>query len=279
MRRRDPYVVAGGLAVVTGAASGIGAALALELAEEGSHLALVDRDKDALLAGAERLARQHPGITVTSHPLDLTDTGAAEELRAQVLAQHGAPTLVVNNAGVALAGRFEQVTMEDVDWLLAVNLHAVMHVTWAFLPSLRRGAHIANVSSLFGIVAPSGQAAYCASKFGVRGFSLSLAGELAPRGIGVTCVHPGGINTAIARSARRGAGLSEDEWNRGLQAFERFLLIEPAVAARSILRGIRRRKARVLIGPESYVGDALTRLAPVAGSAIFDRLARARAGL
>ena len=279
MSRQPDYRVDGGVALVTGAAGGIGAALAERLVREGSNIALVDRNAEGLEDLAERLRVRRPDRQVTAIVADLAQSEAPAEVVAQALAAHGRLTLLVNNAGVALAGRFEQVSIADVDWLLAINLRSVLAVTSAALPSLAPGAQITNISSLFGIVAPVGNSVYSASKFGVRGFSMALRTELAPRGIGVTTVYPGGIKTAIARHARRGAGVSEAEWEAGLRAYDRFLVIEPAVAARKIADGIVHRRARVLIGPETYAGDLLARLAPTGHSSVFEYVARKRAGL
>lgn len=279
MSRQPDYRVDGGVALVTGAAGGIGAALAERLVREGSNVALVDRNEEGLEDLAARLRVRRPDRQVTAIVADLARPESPADVVAEALAQHGRLTLVVNNAGVALAGRFEQVSIADADWLLAINLRSVIAVTAASLPHLAPGAQITNISSLFGIVAPVGNAVYSASKFGVRGFSMALRTELAPRGIGVTTVYPGGIKTAIARHARRGAGLSEAEWEAGLRAYDRFLVIEPAVAARKIADGTARRRARVLIGPETYAGDLLARLAPTGHSAVFEYVARKRAGL
>lgn len=279
MRRQSDYRVDGGVALVTGAASGIGAALAERLVREGSHVALVDRNAEGLHDLAERLRVRRPDRSVTAIVADLADPETPAHVVAEAVTEHGRLTLVVNNAGVALAGRFEQVGMADADWLLAINLRSVLAVTSAALPHLASGAHITNISSLFGIVAPVGNAVYSASKFGVRGFSMSLRTELAPRGIGVTTVYPGGIKTAIARHARRGAGVSEAEWEAGLRAYDRFLVIAPGDAARKIADGTVRRRARVLIGPETYAGDVLARLAPTGHSSLFEYVARKRAGL
>lgn len=279
MSRQPDYRVDGGVALVTGAAGGIGAALAERLVREGSNIALVDRNAEGLEDLAERLRVRRPDRRVTAIVADLAQPEVPADVVAQALAEHGRLTLLVNNAGVALAGRFEQVSIADVDWLLAINLRSVLAVTSAALPSLAPGAQITNISSLFGIVAPVGNSVYSASKFGVRGFSMSLRTELAPRGIGVTTVYPGGIKTAIARHARRGAGVSEAEWEAGLRAYDRFLVIEPSVAARKIADGIVRRRARVLIGPETYAGDLLARLAPTGHSSVFEYVARKRAGL
>ena len=279
MSRQPDYRVDGGVALVTGAAGGIGGALAERLVREGSNIALVDRNAEGLEDLAGQLRVRRPDRQVTAIVADLAQPEAPAEVVAQALAEHGRLTLLVNNAGVALAGRFEQVSIADVDWLLAINLRSVLAVTSAALPSLAPGAQITNISSLFGIVAPVGNSVYSASKFGVRGFSMALRTELAPRGIGVTTVYPGGIKTAIARHARRGAGVSEAEWEAGLRAYDRFLVIEPSVAARKIADGIVRRRARVLIGPETYAGDVLARLAPTGHSSVFEYVARKRAGL
>lgn len=279
MSRQPDYRIDGGVALVTGAAGGIGAALAERLVREGSNVALVDRNAEGLEDLAERLRVRRPDRQVTAIVADLAQSETPAEVVAQALAEHGRLTLLVNNAGVALAGRFEQVSIADVDWLLAINLRSVLAMTSAALPSLAPGAQITNISSLFGIVAPVGNSVYSASKFGVRGFSMALRTELAPRGVGVTTVYPGGIKTAIARHARRGAGVSEVEWEAGLRAYDRFLVIEPAVAARKIADGIVRRRARVLIGPETYAGDLLARLAPTGHSSVFEYVARKRAGL
>jgi short-subunit dehydrogenase len=253
--------------------------VAERLARDGSNLVLVDRNREGLEAVAEQLRVRRPDRQVTAVAADLSERDAAADVVAQALADQGRITLVVNNAGVALAGRFEQVSMDDVDWLLAINLRAVLAVTSACLPHLGPGAQITNVSSLFGIIAPVGNSVYSASKFGVRGFSMSLRAELAPRAVGVTAVHPGGIRTAIARSARLGAGVSAAEWEAGLKAFDKFLVIPPQDAARRIVDGTVRRRPRVLIGPEAYVGDVLARLAPSAHASVFEFIARKRAGL
>jgi short-subunit dehydrogenase len=277
LNRPEPYRVAGGVAVVTGAASGMGEQVAIQLAALGSDLALVDRDGEGLERTAVEARRA--GVHVKTYVLDLSGKTAAEALAQGVIADHGRATLIVNNAGVGLAGMFAQVSMDDVDWLLDINLRATMAVTSAFLPHLGSGAHITNISSLFGLIGPVGNAAYSASKFGVRGFSQVLRAELEPKQIGVTAVFPGGIRTAIAKNSRRGHAVSDAEWDFGQAMFEKFLVIEPGTAARRIVTGTIRRKARVLIGPETYVGDAVARLAPAASTRIFEELMRLKAKL
>lgn len=279
MSRLAEYRVDGGVALITGAAGGIGSAVAERLMRDGSNVVLVDRNTEGLEAVAEQLRVRRPDRQVTTIAADLSERDAAADAVGEALAAQDRLTLVVNNAGVALAGRFEQVSMDDVDWLLAINLRAVLAVTSAALPHLGPGAHITNVSSLFGIIAPVGNSVYSASKFGVRGFSMALRAELAPRAIGVTAVHPGGIRTAIARSARVGSGVSAAEWEVGLKAFDKFLVMPPSDAARRIVHGTVHRRPRVLIGPEAYLGDALARLAPSAHASVFEYVARKRAGL
>ena len=263
-RQVGPYHFAGGTAVVTGAAGGIGAALAAGLAARGSHLVLLDRDGDGLEAGAATLRANHSSLCVATYAVDLADDAATVRVAAELARDHANTTLVIHNAGVALAGRFDQVGAEQFDTVLAVNLRAVVTLTRALLPVLtaHRGAHMAALSSVFGIVAPPGQTAYCTSKFAIRGFMESLRGELAPAGVGVTVVHPGGVRTGIARNAIVGSGLPAADWTAGLRRFERFLSCDPAVAAETILRGVHRRRRRVLVGRDAAVLDALARLLP-----------------
>ncbi len=260
----DAYRFAGGTAVVTGAASGIGEALAVQLAERGSHLVLVDRDADRLAGVADRLRAAHPQLTVATHLADLADEAATDALGAALVAAHPETTLLVNNAGVALGGRFDQVTLEEFDWVMAINFRAVVRLTAALLPVLKAhpGSHLVNVSSIFGIFAPPGQAAYAASKFAVRGFSESLRHELADDGVGVTVVHPGGIRTRIAESARLGSGVDAAEVAAGREQMAKLLRMPPEKAAAQIVAAIEKRRPRLLIGLSARVPDVLVRLRP-----------------
>ena len=258
------YVVDGGTAVITGAASGIGRATARELSRRGSHLVLLDRDEVGLAAVVSELLAARPDRRVTSYAGDLADRDAALATATEVRNAHPHVHLLMNNAGVALAGRFDQVSLEDIDWLLSINLHAVILMTHTLLPSLvsTHGSHVVNVSSLFGLIAPPGQTAYATSKFAVRGFSDALRQELAPHGVGVTTVHPGGIATSIATSQRVGLGVSATEHETGLGMAAQLLTLDPAVAARLIVDGVERRKPRVLIGFSAYALDVVARVAP-----------------
>jgi short-subunit dehydrogenase len=273
MRR---YTFEGGTAVVTGAASGIGAALAAGLAGRGSHLVLLDRDADGLAAVAARV-RAAP-VRVAEHVADLADPAAAVAAGDAIAAAHPEATLLVNNAGIALAGRFDQVDAAQFDAVMAVNFRAVVTLTRALLPVLTAhpGSHLVALSSVFGIMAAPGQTAYCASKFAVRGFLESLRGELAPAGVGVTCVHPGGVRTNIARNALVGPGLPTAQWEAGRDAFDRLLRLDPAAAAATILRAVHRRRPRVLVGRDAVVLDALARLSPVGHGRLLAAATRRR---
>ncbi|MCZ2860396.1 SDR family NAD(P)-dependent oxidoreductase [Blastococcus sp. VKM Ac-2987] len=259
-----PYAFAGGTAVVTGAASGIGEALAGQLAGRGSHLVLLDRDAERLDGVAGRIRADHPALRVATHVVDLADDEATARVAARLVAEHPETTLLVNNAGVALGGRFDQVTLEEFEWVMAINVRAVVRLTHTLLPVLKAhpGAHVVNVSSVFGIFAPAGQAAYAASKFAVRGFSEALRHELADDGIGVTVVHPGGIRTRIAESARTGSGVSVEEYEEGRRQFAKLLRMPPEDAAAQIVAAIERRRPRLLIGWTATVPDVLVRLLP-----------------
>ncbi len=261
----EPYRFAGRTAVVTGAASGIGEALAVQLAARGSDLVLVDRDEDRLGKVADRLRAVHPGLAVAAHVADLADEQQTDALAAMLAAEYPGTALLINNAGVALGGRFDQVTIEEFDWVMAVNFRAVVRLTHALLPVLKAhpGAHLVNVSSVFGIFAPAGQAAYAASKFAVRGFSEALRHELADDGVGVTVVHPGGVRTRIAESARTGSGISIEEYERGREQFVKLLRMPPEKAAAQIMAAVERRRPRLLIGWSATVPDVLVRLVPV----------------
>jgi short-subunit dehydrogenase len=253
----------GRTAVVTGAASGIGKAIAVSLARRGCHLALADIDEAGLAQTAAEIATQ--GVRVSRHRLDASDPKAIVALPEQVMADHAGVDLLVNNAGVALGGTFEQVTAADFEWLFAINFWGVVRMTRAFLPLLHKSdeARLVNISSLFGLIAPPGQTAYAASKFAVRGFSESLRHELAATRIGVTVVHPGGVATSIARNARIPQNLSVDEAERRRRWAANFLKMPPEVAGETIVSGVERRRARILVGSDAKMGSIIERLMPV----------------
>jgi|SRR5580658_198252 short-subunit dehydrogenase len=270
-RPGETFPLRGSVSVVTGAAGGIGRALALQLAGEGVDLALVDIDAVALEATA-RAAREF-GRTVSTHLVDTGDAAAVAGLPEAVLARHGRVALLINNAGVALMGSFDELTLADIEWLFAINFWGVVRMTKAFLPALRREptAHIVNLSSVFGIIAPPGQTAYSASKFAVRGFSEALRHELAGSRIGLSVVHPGGIATSIAENARVAAGIAPETAKQAAAQFKTLARTTPEAAAARILAGIRRREKRILIGADARVIAAVQRVFPVSYWNLFRR--------
>ncbi|RAK28052.1 short-subunit dehydrogenase [Actinoplanes lutulentus] len=273
----SPYRFAGQTAVLTGAASGIGEHLAYGLAERGSDLVLVDIDEARLKPVADRIRGSHPGITVTTVIADLADRSAVEGLGARILAEHPAIGLLINNAGIALGGRFDQVSVEQFETVMNVNFRAPMLLTHALLPALSSGSHLVNVSSLFGLIAPPGQSAYSASKFALRGLSEALRAELAENGIGVTTVHPGGIRTRIAESALVGISVPESEIEPNRKLFAALLSYPADKAAALILRAVAKRQARLLISSSAKAPDILARLFPVGHARIVRALTTASA--
>lgn len=271
MRR---LVLDGRVAVVTGAGSGIGRAIACSLAARGCHVALADIDETGLEATASLIGNR---VRVTRHRLDVADAGAVARFPDEVVAAHGGVDVLVNNAGVALGGTFDQVAPDEFDWLMAINFSGVVNMTRAFLPHLkaRPEAQLVNLSSLFGLIAPPGQTAYSAAKFAVRGFSQALRHELQAEGshVGVTVVHPGGVRTRISSSARiaRNAPVQTDEERR---RFEHLLRMPPETAGEIIVRAVERRRPRVLVGIDAGLVSLLERLAPVSYWALLGKAAR-----
>jgi len=257
------FPIKGGVGVITGAASGIGAALAANLAGRGMNLALADRNPEGLAVSAA-IARAN-GVTVSEHVLDVRDTEALEALPEAVLAVHGRVTLLVNNAGVALMGHFEQVSMDDFQWIMDINFWAPVRLTKAFLYVLQREqtAHIVNISSIFGIVGVPGNVPYCASKFAVRGFSEALRHELAGSPITLTVVHPGGIKTAIADNARLSQGIDPAEAKTATAEFNKLLKTAPRDAAEQIAQSVLKRRGRLLIGGDARMIDRIQRIFPM----------------
>ncbi|QDQ28700.1 SDR family NAD(P)-dependent oxidoreductase [Chitinimonas arctica] len=250
----------GRVALVTGAAGGIGRALAIELAEHGCHLALADRNVIGL---HETMACLRDfDVKVSIHEADVCVRSAADQLPEQVAELHGRMDLLFNNAGVAVGGYFEEVSAADFDWLFEVNFGAVVRLTRASLPRLRKSddSCIVNTSSLLGLISPSGQVAYNASSFAIRGFSMALAHELAGSTVGVTVAQPGCLANAIVRNAR----IPVDSARPSGQAVKarQFLKLSPESAAKYIVRAVTHRKKRVLVGSDAYVLGLLGRFLP-----------------
>ena len=251
-------------ALVTGAASGLGRALALELAHAGCDLALSDVDAARLeLTRAEVVAT---GSQVHTAVLDVADRCAVYAYAERLTAEIGPVHLLVNNAGVLLTAAIEEMEDQDLEWVLGVNFWGVVYGTKAFLPYLRvlEEAHIVNISSVFGLVGMPTQGAYCCTKFAVRGFTETLEMELAAATphVRVSLVIPGGIKTGIARSARCPAGSWIDEPEDWRRQFEKTALTTPQAAARATVRGIQRNSPRILIGNDAHVADFVHRLLP-----------------
>jgi len=268
----DRMRLSGRTAVVTGAANGIGRAIAVSLAKRGCHLALADIDEDGM-AGTAELTRAS-GVRVSRHRLDVADRVAVAEFPGLVAAEHSGVDVLVNNAGVAIGGTFEQVSDEDFEWLFEINFWGVVRMTRAFMPLLHASddARVVNLSSIYGVIAPPEQSAYSASKFAVRGFSEALRHELEGSNIGVTVVHPGGIATSIAEKARIPAGVTEEEIARRRERYRKLLRLPPAVAGETIVRGIERRESRVLIGSDAKTISLIARLLPVTYWKVLMRL-------
>jgi NAD(P)-dependent dehydrogenase (short-subunit alcohol dehydrogenase family) len=244
--------------VITGSGSGIGRALALQLASRGARLALSDIDVAAAQATADacgsRGARE-----AAAWGLDVSDRAGVFAHADEVLARFGTVNLVVNNAGVALEGTVLETSIEDYEWIVGINFWGVVYGCKAFLPHLIASGdgHVVNLSSLFGLIGVPGQSGYNATKFAVRGFTEALRQELLMEGhrVGVSCVHPGGVKTNIARAAR---SEKSDPEERG-EAFERIARLTPESAAQIIIRGVEKRRARILVGNDARALDLLQR--------------------
>jgi len=258
-------MIRGRTAVITGAASGIGRGIAIALAKRGANLALADLDEIGMQKTAE-MAALH-GVATSRHRLDVADRKQVAALPEAVIAAHGGADILVNNAGVAAGGTFEQVAEQDFEWLFEINFWGVVRMTRAFLPLLRASgdAHLVNISSLFGLIAPPGQAAYCASKFAVRGFTESLRRELEDERakIAVTLVHPGGVATSITDNARLPRGANEAETAEKMDRFRKLLTMPPEKAGEIIVSGMERGKARVMVGNDAKSAALIERISPV----------------
>lgn len=254
------------VAVITGAGSGIGRSLALQIADKGGKLAISDVNEKGLKETAALLEQK--GVTPHVQTLDVADREAMHAYADAVFKHFGEVHLVFNNAGVALGATVEDMSYEDLDWLMAINFGGVVSGTKAFLPYLNQSdaGHIINISSLFGLVSMPTQSAYNAAKFAVRGFTESLRQELELSGskVSCTCVHPGGIKTNIARNARMRdvSEITGTSPEKAIADFERLFRTTADEAAATILNGVLKNKRRVLIGNDAKAIDALQRLMP-----------------
>jgi len=259
--------------VVTGAASGIGRALAVRLAQEKiAGIAISDVNEAGLNETAELAAKF--GVPISTHVMDVSKIDQVQAFAAEVVEKHGRATHLINNAGVGLLGTFEQVSLEDFEWLMGINFWGVVYCTKIFLPLLHKedSAHIVNVSSVFGLIAPDEQSVYCSAKFAVRGFTESLRHEMEGSSVSVSCVHPGGIKTNIVRNARVGAGTPTEWKQQGTKLFDRLAKTSPEEAANVIVEGIKNKNTRILIGSDAKAISLISRLFPKKYLGILERL-------
>jgi short-subunit dehydrogenase len=254
----------GKVAAVTGAGSGIGRALAINLAQNGCHLALSDVN-EAGLEETKALLKQY-AVNITTQKLDVSDKDAFYAWADQVVADHGKANLVFNNAGVALAGTVGDLSIEDYKWIMDINFYGVLYGTKAFLPHMEKAGegHIVNISSIFGLASQPLMSGYNASKFAVRGLTESLRQDLDIAGscVSTTCVHPGGIKTNIAQSTRfneNSSAITGADADASKADFERLFITTPDKAAKTIINGVKKNKRRVLIGPDAIAFDLMVR--------------------
>jgi NADP-dependent 3-hydroxy acid dehydrogenase YdfG len=260
---------AGKVAVVTGAGSGIGQALAINLGRSGAKVAISDIDMDGLAQTEQSL--KAIGAPVKADRLNVTEREAFTAYADAVNEHFGTVNQIYNNAGIAFAGDIEISQFKDIERVMDVDFWGVVNGTKVFLPYLIASGdgHVINISSLFGLFAQPGGAAYCAAKFAVRGFTEALRQEMALAGhpVKVTTVHPGGTKTAVARNMTGADGIDVAELARTFD--KKAAITSPERAARIILNGVRKNKARVLVGPDAKVLDIIVR---ITGSGAYQRL-------
>jgi short-subunit dehydrogenase len=261
-------------AAVTGAASGIGRMLAVNLANEGCNLALADIDASGLQETAKLVGDR---VKVTTHIVDVSRREQVFQYADEAAGRHGGVDLIINNAGVAVGDFLETIPMEDFEWLMGINFWGVVYGTMAFLPHLkkRQEGHIVNISSINGIIPNPNNGPYCAAKFAVKGYTETLAQEMHGTSIHVSCVHPGGIKTNIARNSRINRSMFDLTKEKAANLFEEVVFRTTADdAAKIIISGIRRNKRRILVGSDAKTLDLLTRFFPVTAvtlSTLFSR--------
>ncbi len=261
------------VAVVTGAASGIGRALAIRLASEKiAGIAISDVNEEGLNETAAVI--QKLGVPVTVHVTNVADLAQVQLLADEAVAKHGRVTHLVNNAGVGLIGTFEQLSIEDFEWLMGINFWGVVYGCKVFLPILKQqdSAHIVNISSVFGLIAPPEQSAYTSSKFAVRGLTESLRHELSGSNISISSVHPGGIKTNIVRNAKIGAAAPEEWKQQGTKLFDKIAKTTSEEAADVIIKGIKDNNPRILIGKDAKAISLISRIFPTRYLMILERL-------
>lgn len=257
--------------VITGAASGIGRALAVRIAREGvAGIAISDVNE----AGLSETASMISGVPVSTHLVDVSKLDEVRKFADDVVTAHGRVSHLVNNAGVGVIGTFEQISLEDFEWLMGINFWGVIYGCKVFLPILKEQpqGHIVNISSVFGFIAPEEQTAYCSSKFAVRGFTESLRHEYAGTNMVISSVHPGGIKTNIARNSRLGKNTPEEWKQQGTKFFDKVAKTSPEAAAEVIVKGIKAKEPRILIGQDAYAISLFSRLFPKSYLRVIERI-------
>ena len=259
------------VAVVTGAAGGIGRAICIELARRGSHIAAVDVDEDGLAEVRGQV--EALGRNCSVHMVDVSDRAQMEALPEEVIAEHGAVHILVNNAGVSVNLSFREQDLEDLEWITGINYWGVIYGCKFFLPHLLEAdeAHIVNISSSAGFIGMKWQTSYSATKFAVTGFSESLYVELSNTNVGITCVHPGAVATNILGAAR----MDEGRRTKLLKTFK--YATPPEHAARTICKAIERKRLKQVLCVDSRVLHFMKRLAPISTLRLL-RLANSRGG-
>lgn len=261
-----PLTLPGSTTVITGAASGMGAEVARQLAAAGAHLALIDHNAEALQALSTELAgpRNPSAPPVTIHVVDLRDDDAVFATASDITAAHPQITALITCAGSSMLGDIDQLTMEEMRWLTDVNLWGTVSITKALLPALRRApaAHITHLASVYALAAPAGRIPYALSKYAVRGFSEALRHELEGSTVSVGAVYPAGVRTGIILHGRYAAAIPPAIADRAAAAQAAMYHTEPADAAARIVRATVHRRARTMIGREARLIDVLTRLSP-----------------
>jgi NAD(P)-dependent dehydrogenase (short-subunit alcohol dehydrogenase family) len=263
------------VAVVTGAASGIGRALAVGLAGEGCALAIADINEEGLNETARMVSEQ--GREVMSRIVDVSRRDEVHAFADAVVERFGRVDVVINNAGVTVIEIFKDFTYDDFEWNMGINFWGVVYGSKAFLPHLMKQpeGHLVNVSSAFGLIGFPSETAYCASKFGVRGFSEALARELERTSVAVSCVYPGGVKTNVVRNSRYHQDwMGRKDKDLAAKEFERMAKTTPEQAARVIIDGIKKKRERILIGSDAKIIDIIQRLFPARYSQVLRTLFR-----
>ena len=261
------------IVAITGAGSGIGRALALQLSKEPiAGIAISDRNEEGL---DETLALiDGDGVEVMTSVVDVSKLEDIQRFESEIVGRFSTVTHLINNAGVGMVGRVEQLSFEDIEWMMDINFWGTVYGSKVFLPVFRKQGfgHIINLSSVFGLISPPGQSAYCASKFAVRGFTEVLRHELEDTQILVSCVHPGGIKTDIVKNARRGELATDEDMELAPVMLEKLALTTPDKAAQTIIRGIKSKNPRILIGRDAAQISLVQRLFPKRYFGLLDRL-------